>query len=314
MTARISRSRTDVSSPRPPEPKTKATEAAKPEPEARPFAPRTASRRQGVLVAQAQPAAPKAPSFDAVRRGEASFVPGQQGSQISRLQKAFGVKEIDFFDSALTAAVIRFKQQQGLTSPPGKEAWIGQKTLEQIEKVSGSMGGASAGGLENIDRNNPLVKAMATGALSTGPDGTCVATTLNNMEALGVRNFPGGTADDPNNPRGAMVRLMREGQYASVNLPGSELRDIVSPAYGAVKAHVLSADAYEKLALAGKIPSGTVLFQTRHGFGWNQGSSGNDMGIVRDNGKVTFNYKQMSPIIYGDAKEVVLLVPQEALK
>ncbi len=141
MARAISRSRSDVSPPRPPEPKTKAAQVAKPEPESRPFAPRAASRRQPVLVAQAQPAAPKAPSFDAVRRGEASFVPGQQGSQISRLQKAFGVAQIDFFDTALTAAVIRFKQQQGLTSPPGKEAWIGQKTLEQIEKVSGSMTG-----------------------------------------------------------------------------------------------------------------------------------------------------------------------------
>jgi hypothetical protein len=34
------------------------------------------------------------------------------------------------------------------------------------------------------------------------------------------------------------------------------------------------------------------------------------MGIVRDGGRTTFNYAAMPPIIYGDAREVVVLVPR----
>jgi hypothetical protein len=77
-----------------------------------------------------------------------------------------------------------------------------------------------------------------------------------------------------------------------------------------VQAQVLDADSYERLAKAGQIPSGAILFQTRHGWDSPNGPYGNDMGIVRDGGRVTHNYKSMSPIIYSDAKEVVVLVPR----
>jgi hypothetical protein len=110
-----------------------------------------------------------------------------------------------------------------------------------------------------------------------------------------------------------MVRMMREANWQSVPLPGSQPRNISSP-YGNVTAHVLSADAYERMARAGQIPSGALLFQTRHGWGYSGGPYGNDMGIVRDNGRVTHNYRPMSPIIYPDAREVVLLVPPGALQ
>ncbi|MCA2980474.1 MAG: hypothetical protein INH37_19560, partial [Myxococcaceae bacterium] len=92
-------------------------------------------------------------------------------------------------------------------------------------------------------------------------------------------------------------------------LEGSRLRTIKSP-YGTAQAHVLDADAYERMARDGQIPSGAILFQTRHGWDYGEGSSGNDMGIVRDGGRVTHNYRSMPPIIYGDAKEVVVLVPR----
>ena len=59
-----------------------------------------------------------------------------------------------------------------------------------------------------------------------------------------------------------------------------------------------------------KIPSGAIVFQKRHGWTVSSSASGNDMGIVRDRGRYTFNYKLMNPIIYSDAKEVVILVPK----
>lgn len=52
---------------------------------------------------------------------------------------------------------------------------------------------------------------------------------------------------------------------------------------------MLNADSSERVAKAGQIPSGSVLFQPRHGWDCGKGSRGNDMGI--------------------DAQEVVVLVP-----
>lgn len=58
---------------------------------------------------------------------------------------------------------------------------------------------------------------------------------------------------------------------------------------GTVTAQVLNAHSSERMAKAGQIPSGSVLFQPRHGWDCGKGSRGNDMGI--------------------DAQEVVVLVP-----
>jgi hypothetical protein len=150
---------------------------------------------------------------------------------------------------------------------------------------------------------------LATARLNNGPTGMCVETTLKNLDRLGIPSFQGGTSADPNNPRGALVQMIKKDRWQSLPLEGSQQRTIRSP-YGTVQAHVLNADAYERMAKAGQIPSGAILFQTRHGWDYSGGSRGNDMGIVRDGGRATHNYKTMSPIIYGDAREVVVLVPR----
>jgi len=150
---------------------------------------------------------------------------------------------------------------------------------------------------------------LATARLNSGPTGSCVATTLGNMDRLGIPSFSGGTTADPNNSRGAMVQMIKAGRWTSKKLPGSRWTTIRS-AYGTVGAYVIGADAYEKMAYNRQIPSGAIIFQTRWGWGASSGASGNDMGIVRDRGRYTFNYKLMSPIIYSNAKEVVILVPR----
>ena len=157
--------------------------------------------------------------------------------------------------------------------------------------------------------SHPWLTKLATSSLRSGPDGSCVATTLGNMDRLGIPSFSGGTTADPNNSRGAMVQMVQAGKWTSLNLPGSSRRTIRS-AYGTISAYVINADSYERMAKNGQIPSGAIIFQTRHGWSVNSGASGNDMGIVRDRGRYTFNYKLMSPIIYSDAKEVVILVPK----
>lgn len=157
--------------------------------------------------------------------------------------------------------------------------------------------------------SHPWMTTLATSRLNSGPTGSCVATTLGNMDRLGIPSFQGGTTADPNNSRGAMVQMVKAGRWKSLNLPGSRSTTIRS-SYGTISAYVISADSYEKMAYNRQIPSGSIIFQTRHGWNANSGASGNDMGIVRDRGRYTFNYKLMNPIIYSNAKEVVILVPR----
>ena len=159
--------------------------------------------------------------------------------------------------------------------------------------------------------SHPWLTTLATSRLNSGPTGSCVATTLGNMDRLGIPSFQGGTTADPNNSRGAMVQMVKAGKWKSLNLPGSKLTTIRS-AYGTISAYVINADSYEQMAFSGKIPSGAIIFQTRHGWTVPSSASGNDMGIVRDGGRKTFNYQLMNPIIYSNAKEVVILVPAGA--
>ncbi len=163
-----------------------------------------------------------------------------------------------------------------------------------------------------VDPNHPWLRKLATSRLANGPDFSCVRTTLGNMDRLGVPSFDGGTSGDPNNSRGAMVQMIRRGHWTSLPLEGSQERTISSP-YGTARAHVIGADAYESMAQRGEIPSGAVIFQTRHGWNARSDAGGNDMGIVRDGGRVTHNYRPMSPIIYRDAREVVVLVPSGSM-
>ncbi len=233
---------------------------------------------------------------------------GSKGPQVERLKKALAAGGFykgpinDELGSQGIDALVRAKTQLKLGGAPDQ---AGEFTLKHLEAYAASKAQGSA----TVDANNPILQKLATQRLDDGATATCVATTLDNMERLGVPNFPGGTSDDPNNPRGAMVRLLKTGNWRSLPFADSTPRTINSP-YGTVQAQVMSADAYERLAKEGKVPSGAIIFQTRHGWDYSGGSRGNDMGIVRDGGRITHNYASMGPIIYSDAKEVVLLVPK----
>lgn len=195
-------------------------------------------------------------------------------------------------------------EPSSVTRPGARTDAVGQQT------ATTSTNDTPAG---NVDTNHPWMRALGTERLANGPTSSCVRTTLNNMQRLGVTNIPGATGADPNNARGAMVQLLRNGQWTSLNLPGSQTRTIRSP-YGTVQAQVINADAYRRMAAAGQIPNGAVIFQTRHGWNYGGGPYGNDMGIVRNNGRTTHNYRDMPGVIYRDAREVVLLVPSAAAR
>ncbi|MET0406663.1 MAG: transglycosylase SLT domain-containing protein [Cystobacter sp.] len=178
--------------------------------------------------------------------------------------------------------------------------------------VSSPGGSVLAEGV-SLNLQDPILLKLATGTLHTGKNHSCVRTTLNNMARLGVRDIPAATGGDKNNSRGGMVQMLATKKWESLPFAGSQLQTIRST-YGTVSAHVISGAAYKKIALAGRVPSGAIIFQTKHGWDYGEGASGNDMGIVRDQGRETFNYASMPPIVYGKStKAVVLLVPRSAL-
>ncbi len=260
---------------------------------------------------------------------------GSAGDDVRQLQRALNqagasprLDEDGVFGARTEAAVSTYQRQRGLmvdgiagaetigaltkNSSAGTPGVADSTTLDALGKARSGEGDVPvfAGTAPSTTSvRHPWMDKLATSHLNDGRTGFCVETTLGNMDRLGIPSFQGGTTGDRNNPRGAMVQMINGGHWKSLPLEGSKPRTIKSP-YGTVRAHVLNADAYERMAMAGKIPSGAILFQTRHGWDYGGGSLGNDMGIVRDGGRVTHNYRSMPPIIYGDAKEVVVLVPR----
>lgn len=279
------------------------------------YGPQTAARLLGGAGSTLNPA-----TLGNISTGASFEVkPGSQGPQVTQLKQA--LKDAGFYKGVVNdqmgpdgvAALKAAKEQLKLGGPADV---AGAFTLRKLQEYAKAQAGGLVTGNYTVDTNHPSLRALATGHLTGQGDYTCVASTLENMERLGVRQ-PAATGEDVgNNPRGGMVQLVRDFGWKSLPLPGSQVQTINSPAYGSIQANVLSADAYEKMALAGQIPSGAIIFQTRHG-SWNDnsdGSRGFDMGIVRNGGRETFNYQSNGPLIYGSAQSVVILVPGDALK
>jgi peptidoglycan hydrolase-like protein with peptidoglycan-binding domain len=256
-----------------------------------------------------------APSLADVESGKGLLKQGMQGDAVKELQKRLGLEQDGKFGKQTQDAVAAFQKSHGLTPPPGLEGQAGKTTLDALKKAAttGGTNGAVLGNGVRIDTNHPILKKLATAHLNNGPTGYCVLTTLNNMHRLGIPHTPEATGSDPNNPRGGMAQMLRNGGWESVPFPGSRQETIRSN-YGTATANVVSASQYRKLVEQGKVPDGAIIFQTRHGWDWSAGSKGNDMGIVRNNGRTTHNYQSMNSIIYSDCKDVVILVPKGAIQ
>ena len=164
--------------------------------------------------------------------------------------------------------------------------------------------GTAVGALEKMNDNN-IQKA-------TAGVGLCVTGSLLTMEKSNVNN-PHGTGGVPgNNPRGAMVQLINKFGWGA--MAGTPLTLEGPPQYGGnAPAAVLSADEYQKLVDAGQVPSGALVFATRHGDwnGTNDRSRGYDMAITQKQGNAIWNgigYDR-SMIYEGATKQVILLTP-----
>jgi hypothetical protein len=135
------------------------------------------------------------------------------------------------------------------------------------------------------------------------------------MQRNGVPQPAATGSDHGNNPRGAMVQMIKD--YGWKSVPGLGQPQTIQSPYGTVSANVIPASQYQQLAQEGKIPSGAVVFQTRHA-SWNgtsPGSRGYDMGIARNGGRTTFNFADMGgPMVYPNTQSVVVLVPGGAIQ
>lgn len=204
-------------------------------------------------------------------------------------------------------------QPQPAGLPGGRRATDPQPTQPTTSAPTTNSKGLSLGNGLKVDTNNPILQRMATGNLSNGKTGYCTKTTRENMNRLGLKLPYQSTGSDNNNPRGALVQTLKSGNWESIPTPGSQQRTIKSP-YGTVQAQVISAKEYRAMVAAGKVPSGALVFQTRHGWDYSGGSKGNDVGIARDGGRRLHNYANMPGVIYKDLKEVVIMVPKGALQ
>ena len=139
--------------------------------------------------------------------------------------------------------------------------------------------------------------------------GRCVEGSLNTMQASGVPE-PAATGKVPgNHPRGAIAQLINDFGWQA---PYGNSFNLKGKAYGDAQTKILAYSDYLAHVEAGKIPSGSLIFQTSHN-DWNgtsTGSRGYDMAIAQKNGMGLWNGNSYDrPNIYGNTKKVIALTP-----
>jgi hypothetical protein len=131
---------------------------------------------------------------------------------------------------------------------------------------------------------------------------------LETLQANGIPN-PAATGQDAgNNPRGLAVQLAND--FGWKPLPIGTPITLRSP-YGTSQVNAMSLSEYRRAVNAGQVPSGAVVFQTRHS-DWNgtsSGSSGFDAAIAKNGGRNLWNGSMNSDSIYSNTQKVFVLVP-----
>lgn len=141
--------------------------------------------------------------------------------------------------------------------------------------------------------------------------GYCVKGSLLTMEKSGAGGLGIYTdRDEGNNPRGAMVQLQQNPHnWKSI---GGTSKLLKSP-YGQVNTGIFSKKQYVDMVDEGKIPSGALVFQTKHGDwnGTNYRSRGYDMAIAQNNGQTLWNGVDVRrKLMYGEStKHIAVLTP-----
>ena len=139
--------------------------------------------------------------------------------------------------------------------------------------------------------------------------GRCVEGTLNTMQASGVPNPKATGQDVGNNPRGMIVQTINDFKWKSMGF-GSGMT-LNSP-YGNSSVNVMNRDQWLQQVAAGNIPSGALIFQTKHS-NWNgtsSGSSGYDAAIAQQGGRSLWNGQHIgSSEVYNGLQKIIALTP-----
>jgi hypothetical protein len=220
-------------------------------------------------------------------------------------------------DPSYPQKLIELMQSKGVSSGPAYISGDGNSTSGSSSAEPNRSGGFMSnlvgfmqeGG--SVDKKHPLLKKLSDGKIRKvgSPMGMCVTGSLDTMKASGVPE-PAATGNDVgNNPRGAISQLM-QAPFNWKSMGGSSIK-LDSP-YGKVNAGTYTRDQYKSLVESGKVPSGALVFQSRHS-NWNgtsPGSRGYDMAIAQQGGKRHWNGQPMPMFVYGNnTKKVIVLTP-----
>jgi hypothetical protein len=156
---------------------------------------------------------------------------------------------------------------------------------------------------------HPVLATLSKGDLAPAPSGYCVTAVLETLERNGLPNPAATGMDNGNNPRGLASQLLNS--YGWKPLPGLGKTQALNSPYGKANANIIPEAQYQAALKAGKIPSGALVFSTRHPT-WNStspASRGFDVAVSRNNGRNLWNGKMNGPNIYGDTTFRIVLVP-----
>lgn len=219
-------------------------------------------------------------------------------------------------DPSYPTKLIELMKSKGVSSGPAYISGEGSNSSSGSSAQPNRSGGFAniVGFMQEggaVDKKHPLLKKLSDGKIKKvgAPMGYCVTGSLDTMKASGVPE-PAATGNDVgNNPRGAISQLM-QAPFNWKSMGGSKI-NLDSP-YGKVNAGTYTRDQYKSLVESGKVPSGALVFQSRHS-NWNgtsPGSSGYDMAIAQQGGKKHWNGQPMPMFVYGNnTKKIIVLTP-----
>lgn len=159
---------------------------------------------------------------------------------------------------------------------------------------SGKASGAAASRSRKEEKHFSKLFMAAGGELGKLGDGTKLVNAARGYCTTGVLDTAGAngakigaphvaTGRDSNNPRGLLAQAVKTYGYSSLNI-GSK-KKITSP-YGHVNVKEMNFPQWKKAVKGNKVPSGSLVFSTRHS-DWNNSasSSGNDSAIAKNGGR-----------------------------
>ena len=193
----------------------------------------------------------------------------------------------------------------GEYSKDGKAKGQASSRAKREERRFSKLFMAAGGELGKLGDGTKLVNA---------PSGMCTTGVLNTAQANGAKvGAPHvATGRDPNNPRGLMAQAVKDFGYAALNV--GQPKQINSP-YGRVGVKEMNFGQWKKAVKGNKVPSGSLIFSTRHN-DWNNAasSSGNDSAIAKNGGRKLWSGHWQAVVdgvgaVYGaGTKKVVALV------